>query len=1604
MTLMLRNLALTALFALLAAATPGQVATGTPPFGSSSTGPADTVDLANLDVHLDIPVVRKAGRGLPFTYDLGYDNSIWYPVTSGSTTSWQPVQNWGWIAQTEGTTGSLSFWTYIVCYQGIGCAEALYSFVYLDPFGVPHPVNLAFGNGGWICNGVEFHTFPASCQSADGAGFTLIVNNTYPPTFAVITPTGKTIIPPVDTNTGTAGETDSNGNEISVSSSGVFTDTLGQTALTIAGSGTPSSPTTLTYTAPSSAPAAFTMNYTNYTVATNFGVSGIGEYKSSAAVPLVTSIVLPDGSQYTFTYESTPSTPASGACTPYAGTTCVTGRLTSVKLPTQGTITYAYSGGNNGILADGTTATLKRTTPDTGSSNWIYAHSENGTAWTTTITAPTYNSQNNQTVMNFQGIYPTETQIYQGSSTGGTLLRTTYTCYNGSAPPCNSTAVTLPITTTATYTLWPGGLMSEVNAVYDEETCGNYNCSNGLLKEKDEYAYGNGSPGPLARKTLIAYASLGNNIVGKPSQVTVQDGSGNVKAQTTYQYDQTSVVPTNNTPQHVAPTGSRGNLTTASWLTSGSTFLSKTFTYFDTGRVQYAYDVNNAETQYNYPDPNSTCGNAFPTSVNEPLGYTVSMTWNCTGAVGASVTDENGNTVSASYNDSYFWRPHSSTDELNNTTTLSYTNDITVESTLNFNGTTSTSDILATVDTLGRPILSQTKESQTSSAYDSVETSYDSLGRPYATTLPYGANAGGTCSGTCPGSTTQYDALGRATSVAFGSGVNDTATTTYTYVANDVEQTLGPAPSGENTKSKQLEYDGLGRLTSVCEVTSASGSGTCGQTSHATGFWTEYSYDVLGDLTSVTQNAQSSPTQSRSYTYDALGRMTKAVDPESGTTNYTYDTDATCGTSTGDLVKKVDAAGNVTCYTYDQLHDLLTATVNSGPYASVTPIKTFVYGPSSSSVTVDGVVMANAKTRLAEAYTCSSPCSTKITDEGFSYTARGELATLYESTPHSAGWYTSTATYWANGALETLNDSAGYALSFGVDGEGRPYSSTDGSGGHPLLSTNYSVASLPTQLTFGYTGDSDTYSYDQYTNRMTQYKFTVNDQSDTGNVNWNPNGTLGSLLITDQFNPNDTQSCAYSHDDLARIASDNCGSGWSQTFTYDAFGNITKNGSSPFGPMYTRNPPTNQYSSIGGSSPSYDANGNVTNDFLNTYSWDANGRPLTVANSAGSVSVTYDALGSVVEQNRGGAYTQILYAPTGFKLSLMNGQSYTKEFAPMPGGGASVWTPSTFYYRHGDWLGSSRFASTKSRTMYYDGAYGPFGESYAETGTTDRNFTGMDQDTTSTVYDFPAREYGEIQGRWPSPDPSGLASANPSDPQTWNRYAYVRNSPLMITDPTGLDPEPGPGCDPSDPSCPGAPPCTGYYCGPGILPDPGGPVLTFAGSFAPPPTTGLPNGGIFATGPGVDYSWFGLLDWALGFAPVGGNNITGCSSSAGLPVPCTTPGAIDCNNGVGLDGIPTVQVPDVCYEAYPQHAMVPGWKPRHSGKYSDFLTCENGYIIDKAIGDDERAGIFTAVNVAPFAPKKLLKGSKWVYAFIAWLYDESILVAANQTCTEQVYK
>jgi RHS repeat-associated protein len=1353
----------------------GQVTTGTPPLGSFSGGP-DVIDLANLNANLTVPILQKPGRGgMDFYYDLAYDTSIWYPVTTNGVQSWQPVFNWGWSAQTAVQTGFISYRRVSANCDSpppIPQYVKFSNFVYHDMWGVPHPFTsglvLEYDPTGCDAG----NTLSATAVAYDNSGYTLSVataNGAGLSTHTITTTKGQTTTPPVNLTNGYSGvsatSTDRNGNQISVSStssSATFTDTLNTTAITVGGTATPASPLTFSYTAPS-APALYKIKFTAQTVQTKFGCS-ITDYGPTAN-NLVSEIDLPDTTKYLFTYETTP---ADTHNPPY-----VTGRLASVTLPTGGTITYAYTGGSTGHIncTDGSASGVTRTTSGTGSDGtWTYAR----TLGTGNLSAnKTTDPLGNETDYEFSGLYEIGHWSYQGSASG-TLLKSVVTCYNNNFTNCTGATVTAPVTKRDVYTYYPNLANPGLSDTY-------YN-SFGLLTDDFEYDYVPKSNGqPYLKHTSVVYAPLANNINAFARTITVYDTAGNTVSKTTNNYDETTPTATSGVPQHVAVSGSaRGNLTSTNYPVTG---LTSHFTYFDTGTVQTATDVNGAVTTNNYTT--SSCAYAFPTSVTEPLSLSRSFTWNCNGGVLTQVTDENGNNTSSAYTDAYFWRPSSTTDGTGALTNFTYTGQNEVESILSFNSTTSASDVLTTLDGLGRVHIQQTRQKPGSSSYDSVETDYDSVGRPSKVTLPYVGNAGQTNS-SGPATITTYDGISRPLTVTDAGG----GSTTYSYPQNDVYLTVGPAPSGEpNLKRRQLEYDELGRLTSVCEITSLlTGWGACAQNSSGqTGYWTKYTYNAIGKLLTVTQNAQGSQ-QTRTYGYDGMGRLTSEANPESGTTIYSYDT-SSCASSTGDLVKKVDALGIATCVGYDALHR-----PTSVSYSNSASCKFFVYDRNPGVGWTEG----NVKGRLSNAYigNCSNGTPTGA-NEGYNYSARGELINVYKTLAASGVWYNSAATYWASGALNTLQLSTCITnctnttnntpviplITYSADGEGRPSTVSASSGQNPLTATTYNAASLPTALTYG-SADTDALTYDSNTFRITKYQFNVNGQAYVGALTWNANGSLGSQVITDPFNSADNQTCTYAQDDLVRIAKVDCGAAiWQQTFVYDAFGNIVKNAGvtgDSFQAQYSTS--TNRITNVSGFVPTYDADGNVLTDTLHTYTWDANGNSITLD----GIGLTFDAADRMVEQNRSGALTEIVYTPTGHKFAVMNGTTLKKAFVALPGNATAVYTSAGLdHYRHSDWLGSARLAASPTRTVLSTVAYAPFGETYAPSETPDLSFTGENPETMPGDYDFLYREYS-IQGRWASPDPAGFAAVDPSTPQSWNRYAYVTNNPLKAIDPTGL--------------------------------------------------------------------------------------------------------------------------------------------------------------------------------------------------------------------------
>ncbi len=83
--------------------------------------------------------------------------------------------------------------------------------------------------------------------------------------------------------------------------------------------------------------------------------------------------------------------------------------------------------------------------------------------------------------------------------------------------------------------------------------------------------------------------------------------------------------------------------------------------------------------------------------------------------------------------------------------------------------------------------------------------------------------------------------------------------------------------------------------------------------------------------------------------------------------------------------------------------------------------------------------------------------------------------------------------------------------------------------------------------------------------------------------------------------------------------------------------------------------------------------------------------------------------------------------------------------------------------------------------------YLPFGElNSSDSAVTSHKFTGLERDGETGLDHTLFRKYSSTLGRWTTPDPASLSVASPAFPQSWNRYAYVLNNPLVYRDPQGL--------------------------------------------------------------------------------------------------------------------------------------------------------------------------------------------------------------------------
>ncbi|MFC1824540.1 RHS repeat domain-containing protein [Thermodesulfobacteriota bacterium] len=106
------------------------------------------------------------------------------------------------------------------------------------------------------------------------------------------------------------------------------------------------------------------------------------------------------------------------------------------------------------------------------------------------------------------------------------------------------------------------------------------------------------------------------------------------------------------------------------------------------------------------------------------------------------------------------------------------------------------------------------------------------------------------------------------------------------------------------------------------------------------------------------------------------------------------------------------------------------------------------------------------------------------------------------------------------------------------------------------------------------------------------------------------------------------------------------------------------------------------------------------------------------------------------------------------------------------------------YYFHKDHLNSSTAITDINGEVVGTTEYKPFGSTRSQTGTdvTNYKFTDQELDPTINLYNYDARLYDPSIGRFITAD---TIVPEPFDPQTFDRYAYCRNNPLIYIDPTG---------------------------------------------------------------------------------------------------------------------------------------------------------------------------------------------------------------------------
>lgn len=217
------------------------------------------------------------------------------------------------------------------------------------------------------------------------------------------------------------------------------------------------------------------------------------------------------------------------------------------------------------------------------------------------------------------------------------------------------------------------------------------------------------------------------------------------------------------------------------------------------------------------------------------------------------------------------------------------------------------------------------------------------------------------------------------------------------------------------------------------------------------------------------------------------------------------------------------------------------------------------------------------------------------------------------------------------------------------------------------------------------------------------------------------------------------------------------------------------------------NETTKQYevdSSGSTSTYTYDANGNLTSDGTKTYYWNALNQLVEVKEGSTTIATfEYDGDGRRTEKAAGGITHTYVYDDEDIIEERITGSS-SDTIRYYHGAGideplARKNSSEVVTYYLADHLGSIVQESSAAGAITLEREYGPWGVAIQGASTSGYAFTGREWDAEVGLYYYRARYYEPGRARFLSDDPIGLAGGT-------NQQRYVSNSPTQFVDPFGL--------------------------------------------------------------------------------------------------------------------------------------------------------------------------------------------------------------------------